>query len=198
MELEDFKSTWREVTIQLMEKQNFNPKTFDKMSKKKFQSSLLKIALPEILGSIVCIAAAIFIAINFYKLNQFAYKIAGALSILIFLVLPVLSIISIQQLYKGVDVETSYADAIKQFAIRKIKFCRLQKLNLMLSYLLLVSVILTCARIFGRNEITESNYFFVFAFSFGYSFFLVFSKWVSKSYNKTIRQTETLLKTLTE
>ncbi len=196
MELEDFKSTWREVTIQLMGKQNFNPKMFDKVSKKKFRSGLLKIVLPEILGSTVCIASVFFIVFNFYKLDQIAFKIAGALSILIFLVLPVLSIISIQQLHKGVDIEKPYSDVVKQFAIRKIKFCRLQKLNLSLSYLLLVSVILTSARIFGRNETTDSKYFFIFAFSFGYIFFLVFSKWVSRSYNKTIRQTENLLRDL--
>jgi glucan phosphoethanolaminetransferase (alkaline phosphatase superfamily) len=196
MELDDFKNIWSEMSDQLKEKQNFNRKMFDKMSQKKFHSSLRKIIVPELLGSAVCIACAVFIGFNFYKLDTVAFQIVGVLSILLLLILPVLSIMSIRRLYKAGDMNRSYLDTLKEFTVQKIKFCRLQKLNLTLSYLLLVTLILLVTKLFGKNEITNNKYFWIFSISFGYIFLVFFSRLIFKSYNKTIRQTEDLLNEL--
>ena len=196
MELDDIKNTWDEMSYRVKEKQNVNLKLFDNMSKRKFDRHLNKIIFPEILGSAVCIGSAAFIGFNFYRLDTVTFKVVGILSILLFVVLCVLSLLSIQHLYKGVDVNKPYADTLKTFAIEKIKFCKLQKLNITVSYLLLVTVILLMTRLFGRNEITDSKYFWILSFSIGYIFLVFFSKFVYKSYNKTIRETENLLKEL--
>ena len=196
MELDDFKNTWDEMGNRVKEKQNLNLKIFDKMNRTKFHSSLKKILLPELLGSIVCIGFAIFIVFNFEKLDTVSFKISGAIAVLLFILLPTISLLSIQQLYKSADINKSYADTLKDFAVQKIKFCKLQKLNFTLSYLLLVAVILISTRLFGKNEATDNSYFFIISFGFGYIVLLSFSKWVFKKYNKTIRQTEDLLNEL--
>ena len=196
MELDDFKNTWDEMGNQAKEKQNLNLKMFDKMNRTKFYSNLKKILLPELLGSIVCIGFAIFIAFNFDKLNSVSFKIAGAIAILLFILLPAISLLSIQQLYKSADISKSYIDTLKDFAVQKIKFCKLQKLNFTLSYLLLATVIIISTRLFGRNEATGNSYFFIISFGFGYIVLLSFSKWVFKKYNKAIQQTEDLLNEL--
>jgi hypothetical protein len=196
MELDDFKNAWDGMSDRAKENQNVNLKIAGEMSKKKYQSRLMKILLPEILGSLVSVGAAGFVGINFFKLEKASSQIAGIIAILLLLILPAISLKSIQQLYRGGNTGQSYADTLKEFAAQKIKFCKLQKLNLRLSYLLLVVVILLLPELFGKNEITGSKYFFVFAFTFGYSFLLVFSKWVFKNYNRIIRQTEDLLKEL--
>lgn len=196
MELDDIKNTWDEMSTQVNQKQNLNLKIFDNMSQRKFHSHLNKIIVPEILGSAVCIGGAVFIGFNFYKLDTISFQIVGVLAILLFVILCVLSLMSIQHLYKAGDINKPYADTLKKFAIEKIKFCKLQKLNLTLSYLLLVTVILLLTRLFGRNEITDSKYFWIFSFSIGYIFLVFFSKFVSKSYSKTIRETENLLNEL--
>lgn len=196
MELDDFKNIWDEMGNRVKEKQNLNLKIFDKMNRTKFHSSLKKILLPELLGSIVCIGFAIFIVFNFDKLDTVSFKISGAIAVLLFILLPTISLLSIQQLYKSADINKSYADTLKDFAVQKIKFCKLQKLNFTLSYLLLVAVILISTRLFGKNEATDNSYFFIISFGFGYIVLLSFSKWVFKKYNKTIRQTEDLLNEL--
>lgn len=196
MELDDLKSTWNEMSNQLKEKKNSDLKIFDKMSKRKFYSNLKKIIIPEILGSAVCIGCAAFIGFNFDKLDKISFQIVGIVSILLLVILPVISIMSIQQLYQVGDMNKPYADTLKRFAIQKIKFCKLQKLNLTLSYLLLVTVILLSTKLFGRKEITDNNYFWILSISLGYIFLLFFSKWVTKKYSKTIRLTEDLLNEL--
>lgn len=196
MELDDFKNTWDKIGNRVKGKQNLNLKMFDKMNRSKFRSSLKKIILPEILGSVACIGFAIFIMVNFDKLDKVTFKIAGAIAILLFIVLPAISLLSIQRLYKSADINKSYADTLKDFAVQKINFCKLQKLNFLLSYLLLAMVILISTRIFGRNEVTGNTYFFIISFGFGYIVLFSFSRWVFKKYNKTIRQTQDLLNEL--
>ncbi|MEO6357639.1 MAG: hypothetical protein ABIO56_13480 [Ferruginibacter sp.] len=197
MELDDLKNTWNNLNNQVTLNQNFNIKQFDKMNKLKFQSSLNKILLPEIIGTIVCVGFAIYIGYHFEKLDTITYQIIGIVTILLLLILSVISLMSILPLYKVADLNKSYSETLMDFATKKISFRKLQKLNLLLSYLLLVAVILLSTRLFGRNEITDSKYFFVFTFSFAFSFFLIFTKWVIKNYKKSIRKTEDLLKELT-
>lgn len=196
MELDDFKNTWDEMSKQVKEKQNFNLKTFDKMSKTKLNSNLQKIALPEIFASIICVGCAIFIGFKFHLLDTALFKIVGVASISLFILLPAISLLSIQQLYKSTDIGKSYADTLKEFAIQKIKFCKLQKLNFTLSYLLMAVLIILVTKLFGKNEISDNAYFFLIVFGFGYIVLLSVSKWVFKKYNKTIQQTEDLLNEL--
>jgi len=197
MELDDLKNTWDELGNQVKGKQNFTIKIFDKMSNRKFHSKLYKIILPEILGSLICISSAFFIGFNFGKLNGATYQIIGLLGIFVFVIVTVISLLSLQNLIKVGDVGKPYVDTLKDFGTQKIKFYKLQKLNLRLSYLQLVIVVLLLPKFFEKSGITDSKYFYIFSFSFCLIFLLIFSKWVMKSYNKTIRQTEDLLKELT-
>ncbi len=69
MALDDLKSTWEEMGKQVEEKQCFNPKKFNKMNKGKFNSKLQKMAIPEIIASIICVGAAVYIASQFNLLD---------------------------------------------------------------------------------------------------------------------------------
>ena len=194
MELDELKDNWDKMNAPATTKQNINLSNINKMSKAKFNSKLYRIILPEVAGSIVCIGSAIFIVIYFGRLDKPVYQAAGILGILLLLILPVISLMSIKSLSPVRNPGRPYIETLQEFAKQKIHFCKLQKLNITLSYLLLVTVVLLSTRLFGRNTLTDSKYFFVFAFTFGYCFLLVFSKLVFKSYNKIISQTEDMLK----
>ncbi len=196
MELDDYKNTWEELGTGVMINQNFKPKQFDKMKKTTFQKILNNITLPETAGTTVCIGFAIYIGYKFENLTTTNYQILGIVTILVLLMLSVISLMSILPLYKIGNLNKPYSETLKEFASKKLNFCKLQTLNFRLSYLLLMLTILLSTRLFGKNEFTDSKYFFVFTFIFGFSFFLVFSKWVAKNYKKTIRSTEELLNDL--
>lgn len=196
MELDDYKNTWNELSTGVKVNQNFKLKQFDKMNKTTFQKIRNNIILPETFGSIVCIGFAIYIGFRFENLATTTFQIIGIVTILVLVLLSVIGLMSILPLYKIGNLNKPYSETLKDFASKKIFFCKLQTLNFRLSYLLLVLTILLSTRLFGQNEITDSKYFFVFAFIFGFSFFLVISKWVAKNYKKSIRHTEDLLKDL--
>ena len=196
MALDDFKNTWDEMGKQVEGKQIFNPEIFNKMNNRKLTSKLQKIIIPEILGGIICLGSAIYIAFHFYQLNTVPFKIVGIASIFLLILLPVISLFSIQHLYKSTDIGKSYAGTLKGFAVQKLKFFKLQKLNITLSYLLLATLMILVTKLVGKHNNDENAYFMIFGFCFGYIVLLFFSKWVFKKYNRIIQQTENFLKEL--
>lgn len=196
MELDDFKNTWDEIGKQVVGKQFVNPKTLNKMTKSKFNSNLQKIAIPEIIASIFCIGCAIYISFQFDLLDTVLFKTIGVTSISLLILLPTISLFSIRQLFKSTDIGKSYAETLKEFAVQKMKFYKLQKLNITLSYILLAVLMILVTKIFGKNTNDENAYTMIFGFCFGYIVLLFFSKWVFKKYNKIVQQTEDLLNDL--
>lgn len=195
MELDDLKNTWDNQNDKA-KKQILTSKIIDRMTQTKYKSKINKIAYPEIFGSIICLIAIIFIGFNFHKLDTTFLQGVGVISILILLTLSVISFLSLRQLKMTNDFDKPYAETLKIFATQKLEFYKLQKINLTLSYLLLVTVIILLSKFFSGRDITDSKYFWTFSFTFGYIFLLFFSKFVVKFYKNTLRKTEELLQEL--
>jgi len=196
MELDDLKNTWKETRNPLTDQQTVNRETLEKISNQNFRSRVNKITIPEIVGSIVCLAAAVYIGSSFDKLDSAFLQGAGVLSILLLLLLPVISYLSTRRLKVSGRIDQPYAAVVKDFAVQKIRFIKLQKLNVTLSYLLLVAVIVLLSKLFSGKDISVIKNYWLFSFSIGFIFLLFYSKWVNKYYRKTLRQAEELLREL--
>jgi len=196
MELDDLKNAWQGITKQENEHQNSNTLITEKMIKPKYYSRLKKITYSEITGVAICFAAAVFIGLNFNKLDTVFLQVVGIMSILLLFTLSLISVLSFRQFSKMGDADKPYADTLKEFAIQKIKFYKLQKLNVTLSYLLLVATIVLLSKFFSGRDLADNKYFWTFSFTIGYIFLLFYSKWVMKYYRNTLSQAENLLKEL--
>ena len=195
MELDDLKSTWQNESNDAT--QNYlTTSIIDKMTKEKYHSKIKKITLPEIIGSIVCIIAAGIMVLNFKKLDTVVLQAVGVASIIILLVISGLSVLSLQRLNMKKNLNKPYAETLKIFATQKLAFYKLQKINIFLCYLLMVTIIILLPKLFGNKDITEYKYFWFSTFSTGYIFLFFLSKFVSKFYKKTLQQSEELLKVL--
>lgn len=194
MELDDLKKNWKDISkpgnIQLSDK------TIDNMKQQKYQSKLNKIAVPEMVGILVCLAATVFIALQFYKLHSLFLKAAGIACIAVLISLSAISLLSLRRINTAVAVDKPYAETLRQFALQRIQFVKLQKLNALLSYLLLVLVIFLMPAFTHGKDLTANPYFWTLSFGIGYIFLLFYSKWVSKYYGKTLQQAAELLKAL--
>ena len=192
MELDDLKNSWSEVSGQ----EKIDIKMIEQITAVKYKSSLKKIIHPEIIGVVICILAAIYIGLHFDKLDTNLLKGTGILAIILLVLIPVISLISLLQFNSGVDINKPYSETLKDFATQKIQFHKLHKISTTLSYLLLVTVIILFSKLFGENNISKSKYFWIFSFSLGYILLLFYSKWVAKYYKNTLQQSEDLLKEL--
>lgn len=195
MELDDLKNSPVSPHDQAAQQQLFSG-IIDRMTAAKYNSTINRIAYPEIAGSIICLMAVIYIAAHFHQLDSLYLKATGVLSIAVLLALSAISFISLQQLKMKGDPGKPYAVTLRLFATRKMQFYRLQKINITLSYLLLVTVIVLMARFFNGRDITGSNIFWISSFSIGYLFLTFFSGLVKRYYKNSLKQTEELLQAL--
>jgi len=195
MELDDLKNTWNNQSDKTQQ-ENFTSKIIDQMTQTKYNSKINRIAYPEIIGSAICVLATIFIGFNFYKLDTIFLQGVGIVSILVLLILSIVSILSIRQLKISKDFNKPYVEVLKIFATQKLEFYKLQKINITLSYLLLVTIIILLSKFFSGKDITDSKYFWTFSFSFGYIFLVFFTKFVTRFYKNTLKKSEELLQEL--
>jgi len=197
MEIDDLKDTWDQLNNQVKKGKDLNPEVMNQFTKARYNRGLKKIIYPEIIGLIICLLGATYIEFNFNKLDTIFFQATGIAAVVVLFTLSVISLVSIRRLDGTGDVSIPYAAALKIFAMKKMQFLRLQRINLTLSYLLLVAIIILLPKLFGtRNLISDNPYLWTFSFTIGYIFLLFFSKWVFKSYSKTLQQTEELLEEL--
>lgn len=197
MNLDDLKNTWKEAQGPAQDPQPLNPETLESRSARNFRSRMKKIMVPEIAGGMVCLAAAAFIALRFDQLDTVLLRGAGVLSILLLVALPLISTLSTWKLNQVGNLNHPYGETLKQFALQKIRFIKLQKLNVALSYLLLVVVIVLLSKLLSGEDLSGHKYFWLFSFPLGFIFLLFYSRWVEKYYRSSLQQAEELLKELT-
>lgn len=195
MELDDFKNIL-DVRSKANNHEQLTSKMIDEMTKRKYYSKIKRVAYPEIIGVIICLGAVLFIGLNFYKLDTNFLKATAIVSIFTLSLISILSVLSFKPLTLFRDVNKPCVETLKNFAIQKVRFYKLQKLNVTLSYLLLVMFIVLFSKLSGGVDLTENKYFWIFSFTFGYIFLLFYSRWVMKYYRKTLTQTEELLQDL--
>lgn len=192
MELEDLKTTWKNESNSALQN-NLTTLIINKMTQEKYHSKIKKITYPEIIGSSICVIAAGFIALTFNKLDTIILQAVGVASIIILLIISTIGVLSSQQLNMKKDLNKPYAETLKIFATQKLAFYKLQKINIILCYLLMVIIIILLPKLFGKKDITEYKYFWLYAFSTSYIFLLLISKFVSKFYKRTLHHTEEFL-----
>ncbi len=196
MELDDLKNMWKDTKSPASKQPAFNPETVEKMTRTHYRSKMKKIILPELAGSAVCLMAAVFIGLSFHKLDTTLLQVTGVLAILLLLLLPVISTLSTWKLGRIGNVNSTYVETLQSFAVQKIRFVKLQKLNITLSYLLLVTSIVLLARLFNGTDLSGNTYYWLLSFTIGFVFLLFYSKWVESHYRKSLRQAEELLQDL--
>lgn len=195
MELDDLKNTWDDINNQARKQENLNPKMINQMTQIKFKARLNKVAYPEIVGTILAFILAANIGLNLDKLNTPFLQSLGIMCILILVIQPAISLGILWQLNMIGDVNKSYAETLKKFAIQKLRFFKFQKISLVSSYILLGFLMILIPKFLGK-DVNDNKYIWSFTIFFGYIFLYVFSRWVLKSYGKALQQAEELLKEL--
>jgi hypothetical protein len=94
---------------------------------------------------------------------------------------------------RNIDITSNtYLENINLFVRQKIKFQKLQKLNVALGLFFMLIVLPVLAAIQGKS-LDQIPDFWTLIFPIFVSFFLVFAWWVLKSYNKVLSATEKML-----
>lgn len=197
MELEEMKLAWNDLSKKVEKQEILNQQMIEKMTKDQFQTNLKKIALPEYIGTIICYIGAAYLSVNVPKLDEPLIQVFGVISIALLLVLPIISLQSIRAMRKVNLAVHTYIEALQVFGKQKLRFQKLQKLNVSLGLFLMligVPVLLAIQGIY----LNPTPLFWMLYFPLGVMFFLGFSYWVLKYYNRKLKATERMLAEVNE
>ena len=199
MELEEMQEVWSEISGQLEKQKKLTDKMIIMMTQEQYRKKWNKIAYTEILGTIICFGMAILIFVNINALETWYNIVSGILSAIILIVLPILSLLSINKM-SGINFyQNSFKDTLIRFTKNKKQFQSLQKTSYYLSFLLIFLILPVTSKIIGGKDMftgIKNIWVLVIFIPIGITFFVFFAKWVKKCYGKNIDEAERILKDL--
>ncbi len=192
MELEEMRNTWQEISERVRNQEFLTDQLLEKITRDRYHSKINKIGYSEYIGTLICYIGTAYLIINFTKIDDTLMQVLAFLAILLLFVLPIISLRSLRAV-RNVNISSkTYMQAIEDFAERKIRFQKLQKLNVSLGLFLMLVAIPVLSAIQGR-DIGQIPYFWTLIFPISIALFLVFAFWVLRSYNKILNETEKML-----
>jgi hypothetical protein len=197
MELEEMKTIWNEMSAEIEKQKKLTDSLIIKMTQVNYRSKIGKIIIPETIGSLGCMATALFIFINFQQLDNWYLKVCGVASAVISLLLAVLSLRAVNKLSSINISNNNFKQSLSDYSKGKIQFVFVQKLTFYLGAVLMITILpVMCKLIDGVDlfKVTRLWLWYVVAFPF----FRWFTTWVFKRYKKIIQGAENILKELAE
>ncbi|WP_405206716.1 hypothetical protein [Aquimarina sp. LLG6339-5] len=199
MELEEMQNVWSEISGQLEKQKKLTDKMIMMMTQEQYRKKWNRIAYPEIFGTIICFGMALLILFNINTLETWYNMFFGISSAIILIILPILSLRSINKM-SGINFyENSYRDTLVKYTKNKKQFQSLQKISYYLSFLLIFFILPVTSKILGGKDMFTGvkNLWPLLVFiPIGITFFVFFAKWVKKCYGKNISDAEEILKDL--
>jgi len=189
MELEEMKASWELMNQKLATQKSENIHLVEKLVKQQYKSKLGKIGNSEYVGTLVCYAGAAYLGVKLPIMNDVLMQLFALICILLLFALPIISLKSIRGMSANMDFTSSHIEALQKFTVKKIRFQKLQKLNVSLGLFLMLIIIPVLASIQGKS-ISDIPNFWTMIFPIGVLFFIGFAYWVLRFYNKALSEME--------
>ena len=117
MELEEMRNEWQEMSKELEKQQLLTDKLIIDMTQEKYNNKLKSISIPETIGAVICVLGAIYISINFNKLDTWYLVVCGVFAVVYLILLPLKSIGSIRKMQQVTiadkTIEQTLMDCVK-------------------------------------------------------------------------------------
>ena len=195
MELEEMKTLWGEMSIEIEKQKKLTDSLIIKMTQTKYRNKINKILISETIGALVCLTGILFILINFQKLNNMYLLVCGIISALILFLLPIISIKAIRSIRSINISDNNYKQSLLEYSKGRIQFVFVQKLSFYLGSILMLVILPVMGQLIGGMDFFTETKLWIW-YAIGFPFFYLFAKWVFKSYNKLTADAENILKEL--
>jgi hypothetical protein len=195
MQLEQMKSLWEEMSIEMDKQKALTDSIVLKMTRSGYRNKINKILIPELLGTLISVAGIVFILINFQKLSTWYLVVCAVTAVFLSCALPILSLKAITKMRSINISKINYKESLLAYSKGRIQFVKVQKLSLYLQAILLLVILPVMALLIaGKDLFKDANLWLIYAIAF--PFFYPFSRWVSNKYSHIVTDANALLKEL--
>ena len=190
------KSQWVDMSHKVDQQKILTDQLIIDLTKERFNTKMRAISVPESISALMCFAAVLFIISNFISLDVWYLKLSGVFAIIACLVLPVLSLKSIQKM-KSVHISKStFKETVEAYAKGKSKFMQIQKISFYTSFLVLVALVIVFGKIIKDIDVFTMTEKLNWLVPSGIGVLFIFSQWVLKKYKKATESANTILQEL--
>ena len=153
MELEEMKTLWQEMSQQVERQKQLTDGLIMDMSQQKYTQKFSKITTYETIGAVICFITAIYILVNFNKLDTWYLAACGIFTFGYLITLPILVLRSLKTI-RGIKIgSTSYKESIVSFAKAKKQLLLVQKLGMYINFILFLAIIPVTSKLMGDKDI---------------------------------------------
>ena len=190
------KSQWVDMSHKVDQQKILTDQLIIDLTKERFNTKMRAISVPESISALMCFAAVLFIISNFISLDVWYLQLSGVFAIIACLVLPVLSLKSIQKM-KSVHISKStFKETVEAYAKGKSKFMQIQKISFYTSFLVLVALVIVFGKIIKDIDVFTMTEKLNWLVPSGIGVLFIFSQWVLKKYKKATESANTILQEL--
>lgn len=194
--LEEMRNEWQEMSKELEKQQLLTDKLIIDMTQEKYNNKLQSISVPETIGAVICILAALYLILSFNKLDTWYLALCGILSIVYLILLPIKSIRSIRSMQRVTIGAKTIEQTLIDFAKKKKQFWLVQRVGFYLNFVFIVAILPVSGKIMSNKNLFLDDKLWYFYIPFMAIFLIVISKFGLKHYQKTTKSAENLLKEL--
>ena len=196
MELEEMKSLWNDMSQKVDQQKVLTDKLIIDMTQERYENKLRHISIPESIAALICFVVVLYLVSNFGLLDVWYLQLLGAITIISCLILPILSLKSIQKM-KAINIsKNTYRESLTKYAKGETKFMLLQKISFYVSFLVLISSVIVFSKIIKDIDIFTITEKLNWLVPSGIGVLYIFTQWVLKKYKKATISANNILKEL--
>lgn len=198
MELEEMQALWSDLTNQLDHQKKLTDKIIMDMTQEKYLNKFRTITTMETIGAFGCSAMAIYILVNFSKLDTWYLILCGVITVLFVLVLPILALRALRKI-RTIDISNkNFKEALLDFSKAKNHLMNIQKAAVLASFVVMFAAAGVFAKIWSNKDffMVERNVWANLSILLALVFVSFTSYWGYRSYSKITNSAENILKEL--
>lgn len=196
MELQELQTLWSQMSQELADQKKLTNDIIMKMTQEKYVNKFGKIVIYESIGAIICFAAALYVLVNFGKLEIWYLQLCGIFTLLFLIILPILTLKSLRRIKQINVAESSFKDTIVQFTKAKNQLLLLQRVGIYLSFLLMFTTLPVASKLLKNKDLfLETGIWYVYLPIMGI-FLFFFTRWGYGCYKNITSSAESILSEL--
>lgn len=198
MELEEMKTLWNEMSLEIEKQKSLTDKIIIDMTQKRYTNKFNTVLIYESIGAVVCFAIAFFLIANLGKLDTWYLLTFGIFTISFLLVLPILVLRSINRIKRLNITTNSYKETIVGFARAKKELLTTQRIGIYMSFILALVIMPVASKILNNKDffVMEHSAKFWFLLPVFILFLFFFTRWGYSCYKNITNSAENVLKEL--
>lgn len=198
MEFKEMQLLWNEMSQKIDQQKILTDKLIVDITKERYTNRFNKILMYEITGALICLSSALFLILNFEKLDTWYLLTCGIVTLGLILLLPILVLQSIHKIKHLNIAKDNYKQTLIGFYKSKKQLLFSQRLGIALSFVLAVVILPVTSKILKNKDLFAEEHHVKLLISTAVLiiFIFFFSRWGYKGYKSVAKSAENILKEL--